>query len=121
MVIPNETVEISHNYYIVGPSYDYLEAGAGNWVIIAPGPEEKSAIEDWNPGMMSNADKKKYGIETIPREQVEKRGIELGIPPENIKEFLASDEDVLYFAHNLTVYPVDTDGNKIDSNGNIIK
>ena len=77
----------------------------------------EQTTEDWNPGMMSDEDKEKYGIEAIPRDQVEERGAELGLSSYIIQEFLATGDEFLYFAHDpnhLMAYPVDEDGNRID-------
>ncbi|MBN2239076.1 MAG: hypothetical protein JW712_04830 [Dehalococcoidales bacterium] len=104
-VDPNETVYISHNYMIFGPGYELHEAGTGYWELIAGSPG-KSVSDGWNPGMMSDAEKKEFGIEEIPADQIEKRGSELGISPESIKEFQESGDKVFYFAHKMPANPV---------------
>ncbi len=105
-VEPNETVYISHDYMIFGPGYEILEAGTGYWQLISGSPG-KSVSKGWNPGMMSDEEKKEFGIEEIPADVIEKRGAELGISPESIKEFQESGDKVFYYAHKMPAFPVE--------------
>jgi len=104
-VEPNQTVQISADYMIFGPGYELLDPGASYWNLIAPGSQSKSlsANSNWNPGMMSDEEKKEYGIEEISVADVDERAEELGIPLEIVDEFYESGDEVLYYAHNLTV------------------
>ena len=61
----------------------------------------------WNPGMMSDEDKAKYGIEEIPIDQLERRAQEFGLSPWQIRELMESGETVFYFGHKLDVEVVD--------------
>ncbi|WP_432403587.1 hypothetical protein [Wukongibacter sp. M2B1] len=109
-VEPNETVKMSYSYMIFGPGYELLEAGEGTRELIAAGPSSKSittTLEDWNPGMMTDEEKEKYGIEEITLNNIEKRAQELNISSERVSEFINSDEEVLYYAHNLTEGEID--------------
>ncbi len=110
-VEPNQTVQISSEYTIFGPTYEALSAGKGYRNLIAPGPSSlttsTSTAENWNPGMMTDEEKRKYGIEGISRQNFEKRAEVLNISQRSIEEFKNSDEEVFYYAHNLTEYAVD--------------
>mgnify|MGYP000862950642 FL=1 len=77
-----------------------------NWNCTTPGPDSKFIGDKWDPGMLSEKEKEKYGIEEIPVENVDERAVELNIPSEIVDEFYNSGDDVLYFAHNLAVYEV---------------
>lgn len=105
-VEPNETVQISYDYMIFGPGYELLDTGKGYRNLVAPGPDSKSAVTNWNPGMMSEDDKEKYGIEEITLEKVNERAAELNIASEIINEFKDSGDEVLYYAHKLIEYEV---------------
>lgn len=111
-VDPYQTVQISNEYMIFGPGYELLSAGKGYRNLEAGSPPSSastatmSTSENWNPGMMSEEEKKKYGIEEIPRDQFEKRAKELHISKRSVKEFLNSDDEVFYYAHNFVEYEV---------------
>ncbi|MDQ0255577.1 hypothetical protein J2S74_002959 [Evansella vedderi] len=147
-VEPNQTVQISNNYMLLGPGYELLEAGKGYRNLNAPGPETSSTstftttststlgsdteyqfledselgtstitkVIDWNPGMMSQEDKEKYGIEEISRENFAKRAEELDISSRSVEEFNNSGEEVFYYAHNLIEYEVNP--SEIEPNAN---
>lgn len=106
-VNPSQTVQISHEYMVFGPGYELLSAGKGYRNLNAPGPQSLTMmIENWNPGMMSDEEKEKYGIEEIPLEQIEERAAELNISSATLEELYKSGEQVIYFAHNLLEYEV---------------
>lgn len=104
-VRPNQSVQISHEYLILGPGYEILSAGKGLRNLNAgANPNSRALSEelksDWNPGMMSEIEKEQYGIEEIPRKDFEKRAKELEMPSEIVNDLLESKEDTFYFAHN---------------------
>jgi hypothetical protein len=105
-VEPNQVVQISCDYMIFGPGYELLNPGNVLYNCYAPGPPSKSMTTDWNPGMMSDEEKEKYGIEEIPAENVNEKAAELNIPDEIVEEFNKSNDEVLYYAHNLPVTEV---------------
>lgn len=74
---------------------------------------EKSEVENWNPGMMSDEEKEKYGIEEIPLDQVKKKAAELNIPSDILEEFYQSGDKVLYYATNLVEFVEPIDKNSI--------
>jgi hypothetical protein len=84
---------------IFGPGYELLQPGKGYMTIETPGP--KSRTSNWNPGMMSDEEKRKYDIEEIPLEDVAKRAEELNIPSNITEDFYKSGDQILYYAHNL--------------------
>jgi hypothetical protein len=87
----------------VGTEFEYLELGDNViYEIIAPGPEEDKMGGEWNPGMMSESEKEKYGIETIPADQIVAHARLLGISPEKATE-LANTGKPAYFAHKAPV------------------
>ncbi|HWQ70944.1 MAG TPA: hypothetical protein VN370_01355, partial [Desulfitobacteriaceae bacterium] len=120
-VEPNQTVQISYDYYIFGPGYELLNTGKGYRNLIAPGPDSKSAVANWNPGMMSNEEKTRYGIEEIPLQKVEEKAAELNIPLEIVGNFYKSGEKVLYYAHNLVEYEVEPPASTHDTNAPVSK
>jgi hypothetical protein len=113
-VEPYETVQISNEYMIFGPGYELLSAGKGYRNLEAGAPPSSTSTtststtstNSWNPGMMSDEERRKYGIEEIPREQFKKRAAELHISPRSIEEFENSDAEVFYYAHNFVEYEV---------------
>ena len=86
-------------------SGEHLTLGPNTFQLDAPGPDEKSKGE-WNPGMLSKADKEKFGIEEIPRDNFLKRAQELGVPQDTIEQLLKTDESTFYFAHNCPVIQI---------------
>lgn len=112
-VKPNQTVQISTEYYVLGADYELLEAGikyrnltAGAAKTTLAAAKSTESTDNWNPGMMSEKDKKKFGIEEISREQFDKRAEELNISERSIKEFKNSNEEVFYYAHNFEEYEI---------------
>lgn len=104
-VDPYQIVQFSHDYMIYGLGFEMLQADTVIWTIDTGAGENRSIEQGWSPALMSAQEKIDFGIEEIPLEKIEKRGEELGISPESIKEFYASGEKVFYFAHNLVVFP----------------
>lgn len=120
-VQPSQTVQISYDYMIFGPGYELLDTGIGYRNLIAPGPDSKSAAANWNPGMMSDEEKTRYGIEEIPLKDVDERAAELSIPSEIVDDFYESGEKVLYYAGNLVEYEVKPPSLAHDTNAAISK
>ncbi len=118
-VKPNQTVKIAADYMIFGPGYELLDPGSSSWNLIAAGPQNQSLSANWNPGMLSDEEKEKYGIEEISVENVDKRAAELSIPLEIVDEFYESGDEVLYYAHNLTAYKIEQP--EIESSDSVTK
>lgn len=62
---------------------------------------------------MTEAEKKKYGIEVIPINELEGRSSELNLAPEVVEELIKYGEPV-YVAHNLTIEEVVLEGEPAD-------
>lgn len=116
-VKPKQTVVFSVGYSVKTPeSRTSLTLGGYRYQISAPGPKTaasstlKSAAlptQNWNPGMMTAAEKKTYGIEEIQISQLtSQRARELNISPENIKAAQDAGETVIYIANSLKVTQV---------------
>jgi hypothetical protein len=103
-VKPNETVQMSSNYYLIGPGYELLEAGTTYRNIQAGGPGKTSII--MNPETMTAEEKNAYGIETIYRKDFASKVEKLNISERSQQEFLNSDDEVFYYAHNFVEYEV---------------
>jgi hypothetical protein len=60
--------------------------------------------ESWNPGMMTDEEKEKYGIVEIPIDWFLKEGgCGLYFPPEDLQKMLELGESVVYYSYNLPV------------------
>lgn len=103
-VEPNETVQMSSNYYLIGPGYELLEAGTTYRNLEAGGPARTSVI--MNPETMTVEEKNAYGIETIYRKDFASKVEELNISERSQQEFLNSDDEVFYYAHDFVEYEV---------------
>lgn len=103
-VEPNETVQMSSNYYLIGPGYELLEAGTTYRNIKAGAPSRTNVI--MNPEIMTVEEKNAYGIETIYRKDFASKAEELNISERSKQEFLNSDDAVFYFAHDFVEYEV---------------
>ena len=109
-VEPNETVQISTEYYILGQGYELLEAGI-SYRNLEAGTAGRSSVT-MNPEMMSKEERDAYGIETIGREEFASKAKELNISERSQKEFLASGKEEFYYAHNFVEYEVVKSGNE---------
>lgn len=110
-VKPYQTAEISTEYTLFGDNYEVLSAGKKYRSLEAGAPNSFAAAmakntNDWNPGMMSNEEKEIYGVEEISREEFDKRADELNISQRSFDEFINSNDNVFYYAHNFHEYEV---------------
>lgn len=110
-VEPNETVQISTEYYILGPGYELLETGT-SYRNLEAGTAGKSSMP-MNPEIMSKEERDMYGIETIGREEFASKAKELNISKRSQKEFLDSGDEEFYYAHNFVEYEVVESGNEV--------
>lgn len=89
---PGQTVKFSVGDYLFGPSY---EVAGVKWTFTVTAPSRA-------PSKMTEVEKKKYGIEVIPLNQLKTRSSELNLAPETVEELIEYGEPV-YVAHNLPV------------------
>ncbi len=101
VVEPNELVEFSYEYYILGWSYELLSAGKGYRTLYG-NPSNNNSLP--NPAQMTVAEREEYGIETIARENLVNRATEINMSEMTLTGWLESNEDVFYYAHNIIEY-----------------
>lgn len=101
-VKPNNTSKMSSDYYLIGPGYELLDAGTSIYNLTASTPGQSGII--MNPEIMSEEDKIRCGIETIARGEFKSRASQLNISERSQEEFLDSQEEVFYYAHNFLVW-----------------
>lgn len=94
-VKPGQTVTFSVENCLFGPYYEMVDVKK-TYSVTAPSRA---------PSKMTEAEKKKYGIEVIPLNELETRSSELNLAPEVIEELIKYGEPV-YVAHNLTIEEV---------------
>lgn len=114
-VQPNSKAKISTDYYLIA-GYELLDAGKANYNLTAHAAG-KSAIT-MNPEIMSEEEKIDCGIETISRANFAAKAAELNISARSQEEFLKSDEDVFYYAHNFVVEEDDSSNLELEINAN---
>lgn len=110
-VKPNKTTKISSDYYLLGPGYELLDAGLAYYNLTAS--SGRGSQTTMNPETMSEDERKACGIETISRKDFNTRAIELSISERSRDEFLNSDEEFFYYAHNFDVSE-DTESNYLE-------
>lgn len=94
-VKPGQTVTFSVENCLFGPYYEMVNVKK-TYSVTAPSRA---------PSKMTEAEKKKYGIEVIPLNELEARSSELNLAPEVVEELIEYGEPV-YVAHNLTIKEV---------------
>ncbi|NLO30757.1 MAG: hypothetical protein GX120_09795 [Methanosarcina mazei] len=102
-VKPGQTVKFSVENCLFGPYYECVDVSK-TYSITAPSRA---------PSKMTEAEKKKYGIEVIPINELEERSSELNLAPEVVEELIKYGEPV-YVAHNLTIEEVVLEGEPAD-------
>ncbi len=102
-VDPNETVQFSYEYMLVGPVYELLSAGKG-YRTLSAGPPDTNRSLSMNPEEMTFSEREQCGIETIPRKNLMTRAAELNIPEITIERWLKTNENVFYYAHDFVEY-----------------
>ncbi len=107
-VKPNKTTKISSDYYLLGPGYELLDAGLAYYNLTAS--SGRGSQITMNPETMSDAERKACGIETISRQDFIDRASELNISDRSQDEFLNSDDEFFYYAHDFDVSE-DTENN----------
>lgn len=101
----NQTVTFIANYHVFGFGFEILTAGPMKFTITAPGPETQS-----NPSFMTPEEREQYGIQTVPREQLQSYLDSVDLPTETVNELTSSDANEFYFTTaepNLEVAQID--------------
>ncbi len=107
-VKPSQVVQFSYDYYLFGPGYEMVDAGIGYHTIASPYHSMKSMGGEWNPGMMTDAEKEQNGIVAIPMSQLDEKAKEFGYAPETVKALKDSGDKFFYIATKITVYDSDS-------------
>ena len=98
---PNTTAQISTDYWLVGPGYEVLDAGTSYYNLTASSAGKSTVT--MNPETMSEEERTACGIEAISREEFNSKVAELNISERSQTEFLNSNEEYFYYAHNFEV------------------
>lgn len=96
LVDPNETVEFSYDYAIVGNPFEVLGV-TGYRRIYAGSPGRKHSM---NPTEMTAMEREQCGIVAITREELLSGAFDQKISGRVLKEWLDSDDDVFFYSRN---------------------
>ncbi|WP_400256660.1 hypothetical protein [Candidatus Methanomassiliicoccus intestinalis] len=96
LVEPNEMVEFSYEYTIIGNPFELL--GVKGYRQLYAGPPGVSSST--NPEKMTFIEREQYGIKTITRENILTKDANLNVSEKTLKDWLDSGEEVLYYTNN---------------------
>lgn len=111
LVEPNEVVEFSYEYTIVGNSFDILSVKG--YRMLSAGPSKGNQI--MNPELMTPNERELHGIKTISRHDLLTKTIRPNISEKTINDWLKSDRDLFYYTNNFNEEEVNEDLKNVKS------